>query len=68
MYNKTLKFIRGARLDNQKVFQAPGPRSKYFKLFFCLTINNNNNTYNLSKYTELLETLNSFFNRFLGEI
>ena len=30
----TLKGIRGVRLDNQKVFRAPGPKIKYFERFF----------------------------------
>ena len=34
--DKTLKGIRGVRLDNQIVLRAPGPRTKYFKrLFLC---------------------------------
>ena len=34
--DKTLKGFRGVRLDNQKVFCAPGPRTKYFKPFFLV--------------------------------
>ena len=29
-----LKGIRGARLDNQKVLRAPGPRANSFERFF----------------------------------
>ena len=32
--DKTLKGIRGVRLDNQKVFSAPGPRNKLIERFF----------------------------------
>ena len=36
----TLKGIRGVRLENWKVFCAPGPRTKYFeRIFFCRLIN-----------------------------
>ena len=34
-----LKGIRGVRLNNQKVFCAPGPRNKYFEHIFCRSIN-----------------------------
>ena len=32
--DKTLKDISGVRLDNRKVFCAPGPKTKYFERFF----------------------------------
>ena len=32
--DKTLKGFRGVRLDNHKVFSAPGPKTKLFKRFF----------------------------------
>ena len=30
---ETLKVIRGLRIENQKVFRAPDPRTKYFSVF-----------------------------------
>ena len=37
--DKTLKGIRGVRLDNRKVLRAPGPRTKFFERFFiCRSI------------------------------
>ena len=33
-FDKTLKGIRGLRLDFRKVFRAPGPRTQYFGSFF----------------------------------
>ena len=40
--DKTLKGIRGVRLDNRKVLCAPGPRTKYFEShFFCHSIKYN---------------------------
>ena len=38
-FNKTLKGIRGERLDNQKIFCAPGPWTKYFERIFGLSMN-----------------------------
>ena len=32
--DKTLKGIRGVRLDNRKVLRAPGPRNEYFERIF----------------------------------
>ena len=32
--DKTLKGIRGIRLDNRKVLRAPGPSTKYFNRLF----------------------------------
>ena len=37
--DKTLKDIRGMQLNNQKVFCAPGLRTKYFERLFCCSIN-----------------------------
>ena len=34
--DKTLKGIRGVRLDNKKVLCAPGPRTKYFERLFLI--------------------------------
>ena len=34
--DKTLKGIRGVRLDNRKVLCAPGPTTKYFERLFFL--------------------------------
>ena len=36
--DKTLKGIRGVRLDNRKILRAPGPRIKYFEGFLSLNI------------------------------
>ena len=36
---KTLKGIRGVRLDNRKVLRAPGPRIKYLSVFIFLRLN-----------------------------
>ena len=37
--DKTLKGIRGVRLDNRKVFRAPGPRTIYIERFLYCSIN-----------------------------
>ena len=39
VFDKTLKGIPGVRLENRKVFCAPGPRTKYFERIFCRSIN-----------------------------
>ena len=53
--NKTLKGIRGVRLDDRKVLCAPNPKTKYFeRLIFFRPIN-----YNLYKnYNILLLSIN----------
>ena len=38
VFDKTLKGIPGVRLENRKVFCAPGPRTKYFERIFCRSI------------------------------
>ena len=34
--DKTLKGIRGVRLDNRKVLRVPGPGTKLFERFFLV--------------------------------
>ena len=34
--DRTLKGIRGVRIDNRKVLRAPGPTTKYFEQFFII--------------------------------
>ena len=36
--DKTLKGIRGVRLDNRKTFRATSPKTKYFERNFCPSI------------------------------
>ena len=39
--DKTLNAICGVKLDNSKVFRAPGPMIEYFERNFCRSINFN---------------------------
>ena len=50
--DKTLKGIHGVQLDNRKVLCAPGPRTKYFEVFFCPSINYNIYSANKIEYLE----------------
>ena len=51
---KTLKGARGVRLDNRKVFCAPGPRTKSFERISC---RNKLYIYNITLYRKIF-----FFN------
>ena len=53
-----LKGICDMRLDIRKVLCAPGPRTKYFELFFCCLINHNTDKFIFTQHKCNIQLLN----------
>ena len=70
--DKTLKGIRGVRLDNRKVLRAPGSRTKHFERLFCRLINNmfgcNSVRYNLKSPPLDMSKFDLLFKIFITEL
>ena len=51
------RYPSGVRLNNQKVFCVPGPRTNHFEQFyFCHSINNSSNTITLCLWCAVINT------------